>query len=238
MPWEIRLYFRKKQIPHTEGMGIRDHFLYRIDDSWKRDAKTEDLFSGNLRFQEKIINFLTNFGEIGGTSGKTKLHSFIFYNVSGQIQKKDAKMISGDIQSDGKPIIRSGTQRSGSAATGGLHLSEIPQKPRFEKFSGGVGHGWETQVQVGDNIRIGYRSMGTNITENLIPVFLFHFFICQSLMLHSSSIYSYIFRKIVSFIRIRLNYNMISREMLKISVYAISINSVHRKAYYWERSER
>jgi len=31
---------------------------------------------------------------------------------------------------------------------------------------------------------------------------------------------------------------MISREMLKISVYAISINSVHRKAYYWERSER
>ena len=71
-------------------------------------------------------------------------------------------MIPGDIQSDGKPIIRSGTQRSGSAATGGLHLSEIPQKPRFEKFSGGVGHGWETQVQVGDNIRIGYRSMGTN----------------------------------------------------------------------------
>ena len=52
---------------------------------------------------------------------------------------------------------------------------------------------------------------------NLIPVFLFHFFICQSLMLHSSSIYSYIFRKIVSFICIRLNYNMISREMLKIS---------------------
>lgn len=166
-------------------MGISDHFPHRIDDSWKRDAKTKDLFSGNLRFQEKIINFLTDFGEIGGTSGKPKLYSFIFYNVSGQIQKKDAKMIPGDIQSDGKPIIRSGTQRSGSAATGGLHLSEIPQKPRFEKFSGGVGHGWETQVQVGDNIRIGYRSMGTNITENLIPVFLFHFFICQSLMLHS-----------------------------------------------------
>lgn len=147
-------------------------------------------------------------------------------------------MIPGDIQSDGKPIIRSGTQRSGSAATGGLHLSEIPQKPRFEKFSGGVGHGWETQVQVGDNIRIGYRSMGTNITENLIPVFFFTSLFVSSLMLHSSSIYSYIFRKIVSFIRIRLNYNMISREMLKISVYAISINSVHRKAYYWERSER
>ena len=73
---------------------------------------------------------------------------------------------------------------------GKVDLSEIPQKPRFEKFSGGVGHGWETQVQVGDNIRIGYRSMGTNITENLIPVFLFHFFICQSLMLHSSSILS------------------------------------------------
>ena len=91
--------------------------------------RPEDLFSGNLRFQEKIINFLTDFGEIGGTSGKTKLYSFIFYNVSGQIQKEDAKMISGDIQSDGKPIIRSGTQRSGSAATGGLHLSEIPQKP-------------------------------------------------------------------------------------------------------------
>ena len=94
-------------------------------------------------------------------------------------------MIPGDIQSDGKTVIRSGTQCSGSAAAGGLHLSEIPQQPRFEQFSGGVGHGWETQVQVGDNIRIGYRSMGTNITENLIPVFLFHFFICQSLMLHS-----------------------------------------------------
>ena len=45
-------------------------------------------------------------------------------------------------------------------------------------------------------------------------------------------------RQIVSFIRIRLNYNMMSREMLRTYVYAISINSVHRKAYYWERSER
>ena len=40
--------FRKRQIPHTEGMGISDHFLHRIDDSWKRDAKTEDLFKNPL----------------------------------------------------------------------------------------------------------------------------------------------------------------------------------------------
>ena len=110
-------------------MGIRDHFLHRIDDSGKRDSKTEDPFSGNLRFPEKTVNFLTDFGEISGTSRKAKLYSFIFYNVSGQIQKKDAKMIPGDIQSDGKPVIRSGTQRSGSAPAGGLHLSEIPQQP-------------------------------------------------------------------------------------------------------------
>lgn len=147
-------------------------------------------------------------------------------------------MIPGNVQSEGKTIIRSCTQCSGSAAAGGLHLTEILQQPRFEQFSGGIGHGGETQVQVGGDIRVGYRSMGTEITENLISVFLFHFFICQSLMLHSSSIYSYIFRKIVSFIRIRLNYNMILREMLKISVYAISINSVYREVCYWERSER
>lgn len=75
-------------------------------------------------------------------------------------------MIPGDIQSDGKTVIRSGTQCSGSAAAGGLHLSEIPQQPRFEQFSGGVGHGGETQVQIGGDIRVGYRSLGTEITED------------------------------------------------------------------------
>lgn len=99
-------------------MGIRDHFLHRIDDSGKRDSKTEDPFHGNLRSQKKIVNFLTDFREISGTSRKSKLYSFIFYNISGQIQKKDAQMIPGDIQSDGKTVIRSGTQCSGSAAAG------------------------------------------------------------------------------------------------------------------------
>ena len=101
VPWEIRLYFPKKQIPHTEGMGIRDHFLYRIDDSWKRDAKTEDLFSGNLRFQEKNHQFSDRLRRNRRNFWKNQAVFFhMFYNVSDQIQKKDAKMISGDIQSE------------------------------------------------------------------------------------------------------------------------------------------
>lgn len=49
-------------------MGIRDHFLHRIDDSGKGDPQTEEPLSGNLSVSKKIVNFLTDFGEISGTS--------------------------------------------------------------------------------------------------------------------------------------------------------------------------
>ena len=58
------MYFRKKQIPHTEGMGIRDHFLYRIDDSWKRDAKTEDLFKNPLHpYTKGLLDSIPRIGQ-------------------------------------------------------------------------------------------------------------------------------------------------------------------------------